>query len=242
MNLEENIEKLLKRKENEEIENISVKFARIRKYFRLCESPMEQIFLFHVLNYQPYRFEDCRVGIDIATERPVIVCRPWNSEEFQEYNVKIIIQHELLRDDGKSKYRTDFLFEIFRDAEIKAESERGFIEVEKMAEVFTRIIMEVDGHDFHEKTKEQAIQDKSRDRFITKKGYPIFRFTGSEIFNQPHQIAKEIDDYIIDTMIKASRGELAPVDFTKIGMWLDLDFAIKRYSAKEFGRKHTEGL
>lgn len=53
MNLEENVKKLLSQKEKEEVENVSIKHARIRKYFRLCESPMEQIFLFHILNYQP---------------------------------------------------------------------------------------------------------------------------------------------------------------------------------------------
>ncbi len=241
MNLEENVKKLLSQKEKEEVENISVKHARIRKYFRLCESPMEQIFLFHILNYQPYRFEDCHVGLDIATERPVLVCRPRDSD-LHQFNVKIIVQHELSRENKKGKYRTDFLFEVFRDAEIKAENEQGFIEIEKMAEIVARIILEVDGHDFHEKTKEQAIRDKSRDRFMTKKGFPIFRFTGSEVFNQPHEIAKEIDDYIIDTMVKATRGELPPIDFTKVGMWLNMDFEAKRYWAKEFGRKYTEGL
>lgn len=35
-------------------------------------------FFFHILNNQPYRFEDCHVGLDIATERPVLICRPWD--------------------------------------------------------------------------------------------------------------------------------------------------------------------
>lgn len=242
MNLEESVRTLLEKKESEEFEGISIKYARLRKYLRLCESPMEQIFLFHILNYQPYRLENCRAGRDVATSRPVILCAPWDSEEFETFNVKIVVQHELLKDDGKSKYRTDFLFEIFREAQIKTKNEQEFIETERMAEVFARIILEVDGHEFHEKTKEQAIRDKSRDRFIMKKGFPIFRFTGSEIFNQPHQIAKEIDDYIIETIAKAEQGELSPIDFTEVGMWSNMDFETKRYLGKDFGRKHIEGL
>ena len=241
MDLEQSVEKLLNQKEKEEIENVSVKYAKVRKYFRLCESPMEQIFLFHILNYEPYRFEDCSVGIDVADRKPVIVCRHWDSD-FYGFSVKIIVQHELAKDDGKGKYRTDFLFEIFRDAEIKTKNELGLIETERMAEVFARIILEVDGHEFHEKTKEQAIRDKSRDRFITRKGFPIFRFTGSEIFNQPHQIAKEIEDYIVQIMAKATRGETSPIDFIETGMWLNLNFEMPRHLAKDFGRKHTEGF
>lgn len=44
------------------------------------------------------------------------------------------------------------------------------------------IIVECDGHDFHEKTKEQAQHDKKRDREMQALGYRVYRFTGSEIW------------------------------------------------------------
>lgn len=44
-----------------------------------------------------------------------------------------------------------------------------------------KINVEVDGHDFHEKTKEQARSDKARDRALTLCGWRILRFTGSEV-------------------------------------------------------------
>lgn len=47
-----------------------------------------------------------------------------------------------------------------------------------------KIIVECDGHDFHEKTKEQAARDKQRDRKLTADGYTILRFSGSEIYNK----------------------------------------------------------
>lgn len=47
------------------------------------------------------------------------------------------------------------------------------------------IVIECDGHDFHEKTKEQAAHDKARDRDLQSRGYRVFRFTGSEIHRDP---------------------------------------------------------
>src|SRR5262245_34455764 len=42
-----------------------------------------------------------------------------------------------------------------------------------------RIVVECDGHDYHEKTKWQASRDKRRDRILQRLGYRVFRFTGS---------------------------------------------------------------
>lgn len=50
---------------------------------------------------------------------------------------------------------------------------------------YAAIIVECDGHDFHEKTKEQARKDKSRDRQFQKNGFLVLRFTGSEIWKSP---------------------------------------------------------
>lgn len=43
------------------------------------------------------------------------------------------------------------------------------------------VFIECDGHDFHERTKEQAERDRSKDRAIQLAGIPILRFTGREI-------------------------------------------------------------
>lgn len=48
--------------------------------------------------------------------------------------------------------------------------------------VLKEIAIECDGHAFHERTKEQARRDKSRDRELIARGIPVFRFTGSEIY------------------------------------------------------------
>jgi very-short-patch-repair endonuclease len=53
------------------------------------------------------------------------------------------------------------------------------------------VIVECDGHEFHEKTKEQARKDRSRDRELQRSGFKVFRFTGSEVFGDPFACAKE---------------------------------------------------
>jgi len=53
------------------------------------------------------------------------------------------------------------------------------------------VVIECDGHDFHEKTKQQAIKDKRRDRDLTKAGYIVLHFTGSEIYKDPFGCVRE---------------------------------------------------
>lgn len=54
-----------------------------------------------------------------------------------------------------------------------------------------RAIVECDGHDFHERTKDQAARDKRRDRAIQMGGYMVLHFTGSEIHADPEGCAHE---------------------------------------------------
>lgn len=58
----------------------------------------------------------------------------------------------------------------------------------------TKIIIECDGHDFHERTKDQAQRDRAKDRDWQSAGYRVFRFTGSEIYRDAFQCATEVFD------------------------------------------------
>ena len=71
-------------------------------------------------------------------------------------------------------YRVDFL--------LSSISPKGFVQV----------VVECDGHSFHERTKEQAKKDRSRDRWLQNKGYFILRFTGSEIYKDPNDCAEQV--------------------------------------------------
>lgn len=60
--------------------------------------------------------------------------------------------------------------------------------------VGTSVAVEVDGHDFHERTKAQAAHDRKKDRAIQASGLKILRFTGSEVYATPLKCALEAID------------------------------------------------
>lgn len=55
-----------------------------------------------------------------------------------------------------------------------------------------RLVVECDGHDFHERTKEQAKRDRSMDRDLQQRGLMVLRFTGSEIHADANACAVEV--------------------------------------------------
>jgi len=52
--------------------------------------------------------------------------------------------------------------------------------------------IECDGHEFHERSKAQAARDRKRDRDLQGRGYSVLRFTGSELWADPHACAREV--------------------------------------------------
>lgn len=60
------------------------------------------------------------------------------------------------------------------------------------ANQWRKLIVECDGHAFHERTKEQAARDRSRDREATLAGYDVFRFTGAELWRDAWGCADQV--------------------------------------------------
>lgn len=54
------------------------------------------------------------------------------------------------------------------------------------------IVIEADGHAFHERTAEQATRDRSRDRWMATRGYTVLRFTGTEITRNAERCALDV--------------------------------------------------
>jgi hypothetical protein len=59
-----------------------------------------------------------------------------------------------------------------------------------------KIAIYADGYDFHERTKIQAIRDRSIDRKLQASNYHVLRFTGSEIYNNVQRCVDEIESII----------------------------------------------
>lgn len=82
------------------------------------------------------------------------------------------------------------------------------------------IAVECDGHNFHERTAEQASKDRARDRALQLSGIKIFRFTGTEINSNPMscalEVLTEIENFQTKTIAAAIRKGGG-------GMWHEYD-------------------
>ena len=86
---------------------------------------------------------------------------------------------EIQCQNGK-KYRLDFYFIVnYKNQETKYFG------------------IECDGHDFHQKTKEQVEYDNQRQRDLQNEGIEIIRFSGSEIWKNPIKCANEVKNIIL---------------------------------------------
>lgn len=93
---------------------------------------------------------------------------------------------------GSKLEKLNYKFEVFESQE-KIDNYRVdfLLIVSNNKNIYKKFVIELDGHDFHEKTKEQVQRDKEKDRFLISKGYIVVRFTGSEIYNNCSQKVTE---------------------------------------------------
>lgn len=59
-----------------------------------------------------------------------------------------------------------------------------------------RLAIECDGHEFHERTKEQVIHDNEKDYYLKMQGWDVLHFSGSEIYKSPEDCAFRAMKYI----------------------------------------------
>lgn len=64
------------------------------------------------------------------------------------------------------------------------------------------VAIECDGHDFHDRTKEQVARDKARDRFFTESDVRLFRFSGSEIWRDAGACADQVIEFVREWQIR----------------------------------------
>ena len=146
--------------------------------FGTCESPIERYFL------------SAFVALTIdASDSLVIHTAKWKLDTSSPWLSKFHVypQHAI------GDYRVDFLL-VFEDAK-RAEKEDGTKAREPTFQSYP-LVVECDGHDFHEKTKEQASRDKERDRVLQSCGYPVFRFSGSDIHGNALKCAYDCVKYL----------------------------------------------
>lgn len=152
-------------------------------FLEACESPIERLFAFAVWSR------------GVWTGRADMCC------PYQELNwvadgaAKIggLFKIHCAPQVDVGPYRVDFLFA------------RG-----RYKEPVSLIAAECDGHDFHEKTKDQVSRDKARDRELMARGIRVFRFSGSDIWRD----AGGCVDQILSVLEKEAE-ECSQRDFRK---------------------------
>ncbi len=145
---------------------------RLASGLKLCESPIEMR-LAIAMTYMdvPLYFEE-------AENRAAVIPQQFNEQAFRfrhkQEGVEIYPQAQL------GDYRVDFLIAALFEGR----------------PAINFLVIECDGHDFHERTKEQARRDRSRDRDLLIGDYRVMRFTGSEIFRDAERCAADISEYL----------------------------------------------
>lgn len=62
---------------------------------------------------------------------------------------------------------------------------------------YSGYVIEIDSYQWHEKTKEQAILDKKKDRAYLKLDFIPIRFSGLEVFHEPMRCIQELFEIIV---------------------------------------------
>lgn len=82
-----------------------------------------------------------------------------------------------------------------------------------------RIAIELDGHDFHERTKEQVTWRNQRDRALAADGWHVWHFSGSEFHRDPRQVVWQA--------VYLGAISLFSQAMRKAGFWENLDPVVK---------------
>jgi len=59
-----------------------------------------------------------------------------------------------------------------------------------------RLAIEIDGHDVHERTKEQATRGKRRARDVQLEGWIVLPYSGSDVWNDPFGCCEDVNRFI----------------------------------------------
>ena len=59
-----------------------------------------------------------------------------------------------------------------------------------------KVVVECDGHDFHERTKQQVKYDNERELELLTAGYDVVRFSGHQIYENPIMCVYKVHEFI----------------------------------------------
>ena len=83
-----------------------------------------------------------------------------------------------------TKYRADFAIQHYRSTQWR-------LGLEEPCSCL-RLLIELDGHDWHERTPEQVAQRNQRDRLLLLNGYRVLHYSGRELLREPPDCVAEV--------------------------------------------------
>lgn len=163
---------------------------RLGLCLRHCESPIEQLMLAALIAAADPECCGSRGLPGVWDQRLIEVLREqfmkgqtWNGVMARHCTIAPQFQIE--------EYRVDFCLLFAGDYEDRA--------------VF-HMVVECDGHEWHERTADQAQRDKARDRAIQAAGFQVMRFTGREIWQDALKCAREVYEAAAKEMYRRTLG------------------------------------
>jgi len=103
------------------------------------------------------------------------------SRVYHRPDLDLRCQHEVKTSRGAT-YRADFLIAPSPNGWYAALLDTGF----------QGVVVELDGHEFHERTKEQVAQRNQRDRALQADGFPVLHCSGSELHRNGAEVVEAL--------------------------------------------------
>lgn len=135
---------------------------------------------------------------------PTIICEEIKSPIEQIF----ITAFDLYQQSKKEK------FFLFSQAPIKIKKKKYFAdflfepdEYVNRYNTNAKVVIECDGYEFHQKTKEQVQHDNEREYDLKMANYEVIRFSGTQIFNSPIKCAEDAYNYIFKRIKEDSYGK-----------------------------------
>lgn len=158
------------------------RLEELGKILEICESPAEQILLVELYNcwggeaHSQLNRLQCHFGADYPAYDGIFTacCEP----------------QRIVTTCSENQYRVDFYIYLTRFGTTGASPDNQF------SPELVKLVVEVDEHDYHERTSEQVSRDRERDRNLLLSGYPVIRFSGSEVHNFPESCVTKINEYL----------------------------------------------
>lgn len=176
------------------IQQMSHLAGEVREAVAVCSSPLERTMLFALGIVACDLISDVYYRVDGRA-----IHGPRSTDYTEVETLCIAPQAQVAR------YRVDFLLTL-------SGASAGFVgDPDNHSRQSERqLIVECDGHAYHERSKEQAQHDRERDRAVQALGIPVFRFTGSEIwadvFGCAYESVRTLYNTVFVTDMKVSGG------------------------------------